>query len=99
MLYVRCSCLLLMIRQPPRPTRTDTLLPYPPVFRSRQEEPLPPGVAVLALGDGGHGDIVDAELRQHLLRYLEMALAAVDQQQVGPFRASRSAEPRLNSSH
>src|SRR3546814_3193266 len=26
----------LMIRRPPRPTRTDTLFPYTPLFRSRQ---------------------------------------------------------------
>src|SRR3546814_11016428 len=31
-----CSChvFLLMIRRPPRPTRTDTLFPYPTRFRS-----------------------------------------------------------------
>src|SRR3546814_15376167 len=37
----------LMIRRPPRSTRTDTLFPYPPLFRS----PLP-----AALRDRGRGD-------------------------------------------
>src|SRR3546814_10008499 len=35
---LRCSCLcffLLMIRRPPRSTRTDTLFPYTTLFRSR----------------------------------------------------------------
>src|SRR3546814_2120771 len=37
MLHVLSSCLLffLMIRRPPRSTRTDTLFPYTTLFRSR----------------------------------------------------------------
>src|SRR3546814_11362412 len=39
-LFFRISCLsyvfLLMIRRPPRSTRTDTLFPYTTLFRSRQ---------------------------------------------------------------
>src|SRR3546814_15364951 len=30
--------LLLMIRRPPRPTRTDTLFPYTTLFRSRRRD-------------------------------------------------------------
>src|SRR3546814_18536152 len=29
-----CVCFFLMIRRPPRSTRTDTLFPYPTLFRS-----------------------------------------------------------------
>src|SRR3546814_18772969 len=32
-------CLFLMIRRPPRSTRTDTLFPYTTLFRSRQSHP------------------------------------------------------------
>src|SRR3546814_19125475 len=34
-----------MRRRPPRSTRTDTLLPYPPLFRSRVDGPVAPEVA------------------------------------------------------
>src|SRR3546814_4869942 len=42
MLYVVCSCTVffvffLMIRRPPRSTRTDTLFPYTTLFRSHGE--------------------------------------------------------------
>src|SRR3546814_18022155 len=41
-----CNCILivlffLMIRRPPRSTRTDTLFPYTTLFRSRRERPAP----------------------------------------------------------
>src|SRR3546814_12373445 len=32
---LRCSCFFLMIRRPPRSTRTDTLFPYTTLFRSK----------------------------------------------------------------
>src|SRR3546814_20254196 len=34
MIVFICSCLFLMIRRPPRSTRTDTLFPYTTLFRS-----------------------------------------------------------------
>src|SRR3546814_14616985 len=40
----------LMIRQPPRSTRTDTLFPYTTLFRSGRG----PMAAALALGDADH---------------------------------------------
>ena len=49
-----------------------------------QEEALAPGIAVGSLGDGDHGDVVDAEIGQHLLRRGELAGAAIDQHEVGP---------------
>src|SRR3546814_1914248 len=45
-----------MIRRPPRSTRTDTLFPYPTLFRSA----LDPG-AVLAVGLALAGDAHDAD--------------------------------------
>src|SRR3546814_13745337 len=50
-----CICLFLMIRRPPRSTRTDTLFPYTTLFRSRRTQfpfrfSLPDGVAGLAEG-------------------------------------------------
>src|SRR3546814_16849795 len=35
-LYWLLFCFFLMIRRPPRSTRTDTLFPYPTLFRSSQ---------------------------------------------------------------
>src|SRR3546814_1397057 len=35
MIVIRCILCFLMIRRPPRSTRTDTLFPYPTLFRSR----------------------------------------------------------------
>src|SRR3546814_12040190 len=44
-LYVlSCIVFFLMIRRPPRSTRTDTLFPYTTLFRSRKE----PGAAAVA---------------------------------------------------
>ena len=51
---------------------------------ARHEEALAAGVAVGPLGDADDGDVLQAELGQHLARHLELALAAVDQHQVGP---------------
>src|SRR3546814_8050498 len=36
------SVFFLMIRRPPRSTRTDTLFPYPTLFRSNSEQPVSP---------------------------------------------------------
>src|SRR3546814_4736993 len=40
LVFDRCFCLFffLMIRRPPRSTRTDTLFPYTPLFRSDRNE-------------------------------------------------------------
>src|SRR3546814_1203440 len=68
-----CVCalgvfLFLMIRRPPRSTRTDTLFPYTTLFRS-----LTPGLADVLLDAGLQGAIVLDPLRlrrQHLLGLL-----------------------------
>src|SRR3546814_3153120 len=43
-LCIVCPLFFLMIRRPPRSTRTDTLFPYTTLFRSRLR-PIPPGRA------------------------------------------------------
>ena len=48
------------------------------------EEALATGIAVGTLGDADNGDVFQAELGKHLARYFKLALAAVDQQKVGP---------------
>src|SRR3546814_16602196 len=49
--FMIIRCFFLMIRRPPRSTRTDTLFPYTTLFRSDQ----------WSSGAGGrHGDLLDA---------------------------------------
>src|SRR3546814_20643140 len=55
-----CSMFCLMVRRPPRSTRTDTLLPYTTLFRSDRDQ-RPQLVAVAA-----------AEEYQHQQRYHEL---------------------------
>src|SRR3546814_1154958 len=43
------ACFFLMIRRPPRSTRTDTLFPYTTLFRSQV---LSGGVTVISVGNG-----------------------------------------------
>src|SRR3546814_459599 len=51
-LFIRIECVFLMIRRPPRSTRTDTLVPYTTLFRS------PPSLASMTplpdMGRRGH---------------------------------------------
>src|SRR3546814_17790290 len=51
-LAVLCCCFFLMIRRPPRSTRTDTLFPYTTLFRSQLLGHL---VRPLRAGDAGAG--------------------------------------------
>src|SRR6056297_3004754 len=63
-MYIYCYVLFLffflMIRRPPRSTRTDTLFPYTTLFRSRRRDPLcdlqlvDPGDAGLMHAVGGN---------------------------------------------
>src|SRR3546814_16706043 len=59
------SFFFLMIRLPPRSTRTDTLFPYTTLFRSRSREPIPMN----------HPSLRDALWRTGALRTLDHALA------------------------
>src|SRR3546814_5908224 len=57
-MLISCFCCLfffLMIRRPPRSTRTDTLFPYTTLFRSEQmgREAVPQGMRSDPLGDIG----------------------------------------------
>src|SRR3546814_18632897 len=50
-----------MIRQPPMSTRTDTLFPYTPRFRSRDPGDRAPGIAAARAGDEGKAGLVQAQ--------------------------------------
>src|SRR3546814_15844558 len=67
-IVVCCSICLLMIRRPPRSTRTDTLFPYTTLFRSLGDIGAPPrpGGRHLDIGEINH--IARPELR---LRHVE----------------------------
>src|SRR3546814_19716824 len=68
-MYITLFVFFLMIRRPPRSTRTDTLFPYTTLFRSDED-----GVARLCSGDAeqtdpggaaGQPHIVEDGLRRH----------------------------------
>src|SRR3546814_3196198 len=83
-------CLFLMYRRPPRSTRTDTLLPYPTLFRSRVELP----------HDGRADADVHAAVRDRPYRRLECARdrAARRRQDHPPERElHRPGRPRLRA--
>ena len=56
-------------------------------------EMLAPRIAVGPLGDARHRQVGQAEIGEHAARRRELALAAVDQHQIGPGPAPRP--PRL----
>src|SRR3546814_11509430 len=71
----------LMIRRPPRSTRTDTLFPYTTLFRSaleldRADQPVPRQFGVVAQAGLPHG------------RQLEVRVHAVDQEATAATRAT-----------
>src|SRR3546814_16420281 len=72
-----CMCFFLMIRRPPRSTRTDTLFPYPTLFRSGRE--MGPRVSFHSPGVTVSGlRVADASRLQYF--HLERAIgAAVDE--------------------
>src|SRR3546814_15427805 len=59
-----------MIRRPPRSTRTDTLFPYPTLFRSREY-----GDNAHRRGDDGEGDLGDRILGRLDPRLAHVAMA------------------------
>src|SRR3546814_13085437 len=103
---IRCSfCVFLMIRRPPRATRTDTLFPYTTLFRSE---------GARAHADRGGADQVAARetaaaLEQHDVagaadgdRIIAAGVAAVavgGSTDPGSQRVTDRKSTRLNSSH
>src|SRR3546814_13970193 len=90
-----------MIRRPPRSTPTDTLFPYPTLFRSLRPRGLQRGAGV-AEGAGGVDDIVDQDAEAardvaddvHHFRFAGALAALVDDRQRGvvePFRERAGA--------
>src|SRR3546814_20474441 len=74
-----------MIRRPPRATRTDTLFPYPTLFRSAAANALPDPVPEEVKQDRYErtmatcADISAAKLRAKVGRTLDVILDAVDE--------------------
>src|SRR3546814_20172006 len=81
----------LMIRRPPRSTRTDTLFPYTTLFRSAADRTL----ALAALIDGDRCVVGDLHERHDAVA---LAVGALDVAAHAAHRRDRKST-RLNSSH
>src|SRR3546814_3035673 len=85
-----------MLRRPPRSTRTDTLIPYTPRFRSRV-------VALVANDEGILGDgAQERRFQRPLARELGVGrhrYEAAFRHRRGPDRTIDRKSTRLNSSH
>src|SRR3546814_9963727 len=77
-------CFFLMIRRPPRSTRTDTLFPYTTLFRSRDRLVIPVGL---------HVESIDRNVR--VGRKIQRLVA--DQRAIGCVIEDRAAEPANRS--
>src|SRR3546814_19590270 len=60
-MYVSICCVFVMIREPPKSTRTDTLFPYTTVFRSVEGDGKLLGKGKLAVSKGGKTTEVSAK--------------------------------------
>src|SRR3546814_20020922 len=67
----------LMIRRPPRSTRTDTLFPYTTLFRARITGVQSFGFFATIMGLGGDGLVPVSTLGRERFRYEEAAQALV----------------------
>src|SRR3546814_11244160 len=81
----------LMIRRPPRSTRTDTLLPYTTLFRSCAAALLPPAAL---WGDEGHRP--DGDARRELARRTAFACLSASLSAAQPARRRGRRRPRLH---
>src|SRR3546814_14664595 len=78
----------LMIRRPPRSTRTDTLFPYTTLFRSilqRLNLRIDPDDRIALLGRNGNGKTTLARLLAAQLAPMDGAMAASGKMRVGYF--------------
>src|SRR3546814_19183311 len=57
-MYSVLICVFLMIRRPPRATRTDTLFPYPTLFRSRSGAGLSRSTTVMIVETAALADML-----------------------------------------
>src|SRR3546814_15077960 len=88
----------LMIRRPPRSTRTDTLLPYTTLFRSGQDLVLGLPAVLRVDPHAGYELTLGLLLRRQRRRFGGRSLAALDRLLVGRAAGDRKST-RLNSSH
>src|SRR3546814_12648115 len=100
LMVYRILFFFLMIRRPPRSTRTDTLFPYTTLFRSLLQPDIRLDAGILALPSEQQRaigrrltDWLDAQKQRHLRPLLAMA-----QQSRDAAIADRKST-RLNSSH
>src|SRR3546814_15944095 len=100
-----CFFFFLMIRRPPRSTRTDTLFPYTTLFRSAQAQLVLAELVVQGCG-GVHAvvanvPVLDAAAHGQGLVEVTQGFGeiAVDRQAVGHERPGDRKSTRLNSSH
>src|SRR3546814_10941432 len=84
------SCFLLSMRRPPRSTRTDTLFPYPTLFRSRV--PPRPGRSDLAGLHHPSGDVHQLEPCRTGVRQHEVDLHGAVTRRVGPRSEEHTSE-------
>src|SRR3546814_15255965 len=89
---VLCGFFFLMIRRPPRSTRTDTLFPYTTLFRSMAVRP-DKDIGLKLVGEHRHLDADAPEPGGAGRRGGEIGLGAIE-----PHEPDRKST-RLNSSH
>src|SRR3546814_17316107 len=85
----------LMIRRPPRSTRTDTLFPYTTLFRSDDLAAAP--VYWQRSGGSDHGNAIFRKSAAGF--FCENSSKPIDLSRFQGLGSGRSEEPRLNSSH
>src|SRR3546814_11055128 len=97
----------LMIRRPPRSTRTDTLFPYTTLFRSfacnsRNAATVASGCTIDYLAPGFEGDVLTAHAQEYSLAgrtgVYDVHVTNQDGKRIAIFRGDRKST-RLNSSH
>src|SRR3546814_15244034 len=101
-MYWLCCFFFLMIRRPPRSTRTDTLFPYTTLFRSGAR-----ALGELALEQVGDADreFDDLDTALDVAQGVRDGLAVLDGQQPGELvgvlvdQVEDRKSTRLNSSH
>src|SRR3546814_13108682 len=86
----------LMIRRPPRSTRTDTLFPYTTLFRSKDEcagEPVHENFLLLGIVVQGTGRLIrKTEIRGSYSGRLGSAHGVPDRQEAGPRSEEHTSE-------
>src|SRR3546814_12741460 len=94
---VRLVFFFLMMRRPPRSTRTDTLFPYTTLFRSQGEELEPARAKAELMGIAPNHIYID-DLREEFVRDFVFPMMRANARYEGDYLLNRKST-RLNSSH